>query len=402
MKTGKQIWLDKYIARPIAVCMNYLVRIAGKLFRIDHSLDKEFKTIAVCKFKGMGSILQSTPLLAALRNRFPQAEIIYVSSKANKSLLQEIKLIDTVVILDDGGILPLIKSCMSSLYTLIKKRPDVYIDLEIYSDFSSLFAALSLSKNRFGFYLRSSSFRMGIYTHMMYFNTRVPVSQAYSQFATMLLAKDVDYSLYNFPHLSSSPFTYEKPYFVINPNASDLRLERRWPKSNFIELINKLLVQYPDHHFLLIGSASEVLYTNQISSAIQNSRLQNTAGTLKLNELISLIQHAACMITNDTGPMHIALCTQTPVVCLFGPCAPIQYLFHAKAYPIYKPVYCSPCVHDFEAAPCNGNNICMQLIPVDEVLDKVKMAMMSETKLVATNSTIFSNNTNTILGLVNR
>lgn len=146
MKTGKQLWLDKYVARPMAVCMNYLVRIAGKLFRIDHNLNKEFKTIAICKFKGMGSILQSTPLLAALRNRFPKAEIIYVSSKANKSLLHEIKLIDSIVILDDSGILPLLRSCMIGLFTLIKKRPDVYIDLEIYSDFSSLFAALSLSK----------------------------------------------------------------------------------------------------------------------------------------------------------------------------------------------------------------------------------------------------------------
>ncbi|MBK7764372.1 MAG: glycosyltransferase family 9 protein [Bacteroidetes bacterium] len=402
MRTGNQIWLDKYVARPMAVCMNYLVRIAGKLFRIDHNLDKDFKTIAICKFKGMGSILQSTPLLAALRNRFPNAEIMYVSSQANKSLLHEMKLIDSVVILDDSGLIPLLRSCISGLFTLIKKRPDVYIDLEIYSDFSSLFAALSLSKNRFGFYLRSSSFRMGIYTHMMYFNTRVPVSQAYSQFASMLFAKDVDFGLYNFPHLSAKLNHYPQPYFVINPNASDLRLERRWPKTNFIDLINKLLEQFPDHHFLIIGSASEVDYTNQISSSIQNSRLQNTAGTLQLNELISLIKQATCMITNDTGPMHIALCTQTPVVCLFGPCAPIQYLFHAQAYPMYKPVYCSPCVHDFETAPCKGNNICMQLITIDEVINEVMKAMNKETKFVAANSTIYMNDNKSILGLVNR
>src|SRR5690606_41311836 len=96
-----QILLDKYIAKPVAYLLNFIVRIAGKLLSIDHNLNKDFRTIAICKFKGMGSIIQATPMLQAIRNRFPDAEIIFVSSVANKSLLEKIDLVNTIITLDD-------------------------------------------------------------------------------------------------------------------------------------------------------------------------------------------------------------------------------------------------------------------------------------------------------------
>lgn len=94
MKTRTQILIDRVIAKPLAILLNFVTRIAGQIFRIDHSLDKPFKRLAICKFKGMGSIIQATPLLLALRNRYPDAEIIFVSTKANEKLLKNIKTID--------------------------------------------------------------------------------------------------------------------------------------------------------------------------------------------------------------------------------------------------------------------------------------------------------------------
>src|SRR5690606_37774896 len=64
--------------------------------------------------------------------------------------------------------------------------------------------------------------------------------------------------------------------------------------------------------------------------------------------------------------------TKVNMLCLFGPCSPDQYGVGSNAHIIYKPVYCSPCVHDFEIAPCKGNNICMQLIETNEVFLKVQ------------------------------
>ena len=122
----------------------------------------------------------------------------------------------------------------------------------------------------------------------------------------------------------------------------------------------------------IIGSPREREYTEEIKNKIDNSRVQNIAGSTNIDELIQVISNTKFMISNDTGPMHIAFSTQTPIVCLFGPCSPEQYGSSKHAYIIYKNVYCSPCVHDFAVSPCKGNNVCMKQITVDEVLLKVE------------------------------
>lgn len=372
MNTKTTLFLDRSFAKPFAYIINFAVRLVGKIARIDHSLDKDFKTIAVCKFKGMGSIIQSTPMLYALRKKFPSAELIYVSSKSNEALLRKTDLIDTVVVIDDSSFFKFIKSNIKALFFLIKKHPEVYFDLEIYSDYSTLFTTFTLSKNRIGFYLRSSTFRMGIYTHMMFFNTRVPISEAYLQLSKIINCNLQDVMLYNYGTTGGDPKHLPENYIVINPNASDLRLERRWGKHNFIDLINVLLKEYPQFDILLIGSKTEMEYTGEISSEFTDKRLVDMSGKTSLDELINIIANADLMVTNDTGPMHLAFSSNTPVICLFGPCSPEQYGINKNAYSVYKSLYCSPCVHDFETPPCKGNNSCMKLISCDEVADMVR------------------------------
>lgn len=369
MNVRTQIIVDKYIAKPIAYLLNFLVRLVGKLLRINHKLDREFTRIAVCKFKGMGSIIQATPMLEALRNKYPNAEIIFVSTQGNRKILEKIDYIDTIVTVNDSGFFKFIGSNIKSLLYLMRNRPQVYFDLEIYSDYSTLFTLFTFSTNRVGFYLRSSSFRMGIYTHMMFYNPRVPISNVYLQLAQLLGCNAEETSIYD---LTPSIFVErEKPYIVVNPNASDLRIERRWGKENYIDLIRFILEEHPEFDVLLIGSKSERTYTETIAAKFDNKRLINTAGNTSIDGLIETIAGARLMISNDTGPMHIAFCTNTPVVCLFGPCSPNQYGVSKNAHIIYKNVYCSPCVHDFEVPPCKGDNVCMKLIENAEVKKKV-------------------------------
>jgi len=392
------------VAKPIAYILNFFVRFLGKILFIDHNLNKEFKTIAICKFKGMGSIVQATPLINSLRKKYPNAQLIFVSTIANKKILETIKPIDKIILLNDSGFLRFVLSCTKSLFTLIKIRPQVYIDLEIYSDFSTIFTLFTLSKNRIGFYLRSSSFRMGIYTQMMFFNSKLPIANVYLQIAKLLNCNTNNSELYNFNEINNLPTFISSKYIVVNPNASDLRLERRWDANNFATIINQLLNDYYEYEILLIGSKNEFEYTKKLHQKINNKRVINTAGTTNLEELISIIKNATLMISNDTGPMHLAFATNTPIVCLFGPCSPEQYGKSINSYIIYKQVYCSPCVHDFEVAPCNGNNVCMKLISTDEVYSLVSKLLNNEESIMekATNQVIYSIPNQSTLGIVNR
>ncbi|RFC55894.1 glycosyltransferase family 9 protein [Brumimicrobium aurantiacum] len=406
MKTKHQLAIDNYLIKPIAFLMNFLVRIVGKILSIDHNLNRDFKKIAVCKFKGMGSIIQATPMLEALRKQFPDAEIIFVSTKANATVLKKIDSIDTVVCLNDKGIFKLISTTLSALYQLVKKRPDVYIDLEIYSNFSTLFTLFTFSKNRIGFYLRSSSFNMGIYTHMMFFNNNVPISEVYLQISRLFGTNHTKNKLFplhkNTPKYNAIP---DQKYIIVNPNASDLRLERRWGADKFKALIKQLVVAYPSMQILVVGSKDERPYSTKTVEGINHPNVKNIAGKTSIDELISLIHHATLVITNDTGPMHIAFACETPTVCLFGPCSPDQYGGNAYTTVIYKKVFCSPCVHDFNISPCNGDNVCMKLISVDEVFNSAKNHLddQFEPKLMHQQQTIYySDKGQKTLGLVRR
>jgi len=382
MKTERKLLIDNLLGAPATLLLNFIVRVIGFCLRIDHSLDKPFKTILISKYIGMGSIIQATPLLQTLREKFPQARIIFITNQSNKILLEHIPSVDEVLTVKDKNVFALFGSVSKLLITLWRRKPDVFIDLEIYSNFSSLITTFSLATNRLGFFKSDKKYKMGLFTHMMYFNQNALLSEAYLQFARLLGCKNIitvlDKINLTQPEQIDSEQVFAKQniepgkYIVINPNASDLRLERRWPAENYILLISKILEQFPAYKIILIGSKDETDYVRSISFAFKNEKVIDTSGKLALVNLIYLIKNASLLVTNDTGPMHIGFSQGTKTVALFGPCSPVQFAKSENSELIYKKVYCSPCVHEFLIPPCKGNNQCMKLISVEEVWEAVK------------------------------
>jgi ADP-heptose:LPS heptosyltransferase len=413
LKLGSKIIIDRFIGLPIVYTLNALARALGILLRLDHTLDRPFKTIAVSKFVGLGSIIQSQPLLAALRKQYPDARIIFITSKGNQGLFEFIPIVDDVFIIEDSSFLALIRSSISLLFRIWRNRPDVLIDLEIYSNYSSILGTMSLAKNRMGFYKNDKYYRKGLYTHMMFFNMKSPISQSYLQFARLLncgiidghlsltIPEDNKITLSEIGHRLN--LALDQNYIIINPNASDLRIERRWRADNFVLLLDRLVQQLPDYKFILIGSVSEQVYVNNIYERVKNrTQLINSAGQLSLKELVVLIAHAQQMVTNDTGPMHIAFALKVKTVALFGPCSPEQYGGSELARIIYKNVYCSPCVHEFITPPCRGDNQCMIKILVHEVLEAT-MANCRDEQLPITKFSIdYTSDSNLPLGRLDR
>ena len=175
MNLKTELFIDRTVVKFGVLLLNVIVRVVGKVLRIDHSLHKEPRVMAICKFKGLGSILQSTPLIQTIRANYPDVQIVYVTTESNRKLAQSIPEINTVVTLNDSSFTTLIFGFFPFIYRLIRLRINHYFDLEIYSNFSSLVTTLSMATNRFGYYLRSSQYRLGIYTHMMFYNIDSPI-----------------------------------------------------------------------------------------------------------------------------------------------------------------------------------------------------------------------------------
>ncbi|MES2141076.1 MAG: glycosyltransferase family 9 protein [Bacteroidota bacterium] len=402
MKLKSKILIDQIIGLPLVYTLNVLARVLGLLLRIDHSLNKPIKTIAVCKFVGLGSIIQATPLLQTLRKNYPDSSIVFISNESNRALLNHVTEVDKVFTISDRGILALLKSTSGLLFKLWKQKPDIYIDLEIYSNYSSVIATMSLSKNRIGFFKNDKTYRKGIYTHMLYFNVKSPISQTYLQFARLLGCKDIVAELsINTKNIDPTTVkiidqklnTILQKYIVVNPNASDLRLERRWDLENFATLIHKICAEFPEHKVILIGAENETEYVARLASQLQAKKnVLNSSGKLSIKELLILIGNASLMITNDTGPMHIAFALKVKTVALFGPCSPQQYGGIENTVTIYKNTYCSPCVHEFLIPPCKGDNQCMKKIKVEEVFKSVHSQLNSTENF--TNRQLFIDYTN--------
>ena len=166
----------------------------------------------------------------------------------------------------------------------------------------------------------------------------------------------------------------EKPYIVINPNASDLLLERRWPTESVLEAIHRLVSL--GNQIVLIGAPNEAGFVQSLfdksGAGNPGSRLEYRR-TAELGELLALLQGSACVLTNDTGPMHMAIALERPTVCLFGPANPEHYGQDLPYVDIfYAQVFCSPCLYEADEPPCNGNNVCMQQIKPEAVVEAVQ------------------------------
>jgi len=112
------------------------------------------------------------------------------------------------------------------------------------------------------------------------------------------------------------------PILGLNPGA-EYGPAKRWPLERFAAVAREIQKQRGGI-WLILGGKSDVELANQIESAIGNpqSAIRNLAGKTSLRELMALLKDCRVLLTNDTGPMHIAAALGTPVVVSFGSTSP--------------------------------------------------------------------------------
>ncbi len=113
----------------------------------------------------------------------------------------------------------------------------------------------------------------------------------------------------------SARLQIKSPYVLIAPGAS--WQPKRWPLGHFAELVEKLDSQF-NLHFVLVGSQDDHKLCERLAQDLGLSNLTNLAGQTSLLELVELVREATLVVTNDSAPVHIAVATHTPSVCILG------------------------------------------------------------------------------------
>jgi ADP-heptose:LPS heptosyltransferase len=390
VKTQTKLHLDRRVGVPIAWALNLTARVLGKVLHRNHTVaTANTRTIVFAKYVGMGSIIQATPLIRTVKARFPQARIIFVTNHSCQRLAERLEHIDAIIPVDDRGFFRLGWSSLRTIAALLRSRVDLFFDLEVYSAYGSIMSLLSLSRNRLGFYRRSAEHKIGTYTHLMYFNARHPVRYVYLQLARAVGCEPIEpdrlgpirVTASDRAELTGKLHTLgieQGRYIVVSPNADLMSDRRRWPGNRFALLIHKV-IEHLDLPVLLTGTVTEYAHVAGIIEQIPSGcadRVHNLAGELSLGGFLALLEQARCVITIDTGPMHMCWALGTPSVCLFGPGDPVHYGWAGPNVEIlYERVYCSPCLYETDEPPCRGNNICMQRIEVDAVLGAIQRVL---------------------------
>ena len=384
MQAKSKIKLDRVVGGFLVFFLNLVARVLSLILRRSHDINEtKVNTICVAKFAGLGSILCAGPLLGLIKLHYPGARLVFITSQHNAELLECMPVIDVRLYVSEKNLLSTILSSVSVLIHLWRLRPQFYIDLEVYSYYSSMMATLSCARNRIGFYRLSSGLKKGLFTHLVFFNTAVPVQSLYLQLGRVAgCAKPASPApVLRVPpkdkELAESVLTEwlpeNAPLLVVNPNASDLLLERRWPIESFSAAITGLFDLVPGLRVALVGSRREAGYISRLTGLLEShkDRIREYPG-LNLAVFLGVLQRANCFLTNDSGPMHMAFDFRVPTVALFGPASPVQFACFAdpaRTIVLYEPVLCSPCVHNVDAPPCGGDNQCMKRIDVSRVVE---------------------------------
>jgi heptosyltransferase-1 len=131
-------------------------------------------------------------------------------------------------------------------------------------------------------------------------------------------------------------------WIIVQPGAR--WLNKRWPAEHFASLIEKLADANSAAHFALLGGPEDQLLAETISAS-SRSRCLNLTGKLSLPEMVEWIRLGELMLTNDTGPMHVAAALGRPVIGLFGPTEPRRTGPYGQVDHILRlELPCAPCM----------------------------------------------------------
>jgi heptosyltransferase-1 len=123
---------------------------------------------------------------------------------------------------------------------------------------------------------------------------------------------------------------------------------KRWPLQNFVELIRRMLSMTADLSFAILGGKDDEALGNA-TAGVDSRRCLNLTGKTSLPEMVEWLRLSELVITNDTGPMHVAAALRRPVVALFGPTDPGSTGPYGQKQKVMQisGLPCVPCMKDY-------------------------------------------------------
>jgi len=321
----------------------WLVRLLQRFIPVNHT-----GSILVVSTTALGDTLWATPALESLRASFPNAHLAVLTSPVGEQVLRHNPWTNVVHVLREP-VLP-------RFFSLWKQLRSFETVIVLHASQRLVFPLCALLGARR--LVGSSGWNKGLDS---LFTDIVPDKKQHEIVRRLELVERVGAK-----RVSEKLSYFIQPeervsggYVVLHPGAKDAF--RRWPESHFAALGQMLRKR--GHEVLVTGNKAEELMVQRVSAQIPGATTSDP--TLSLRQFAGLLSGAKLVITNDTGPLHLACALNIPVLAVFACTDPALFGPHRaeQARVIARHPTCDPCLKRTCRRP-----FCQLQISPDEVL----------------------------------
>ena len=309
--------------------------------------------ILIIRLSSLGDVVLTQSIAASLRKQYPQAEIHFITKKAFVPIIEAFDCIDQIHIWEEY------KSFLK-LKKLGKNNFDFVIDL--HNKFNTFLIKKIVNGKKTVTYNKLHFLRKKIVEHKTEKSISSTVDLYYSALEKANIKSEISkpklFPKQELPKSTADQINKKQHNIAIFPGA--LHKTKQYPIKQMSELINDLGMEF---NIFLLGSVDEKELISNLQKLLNRTTI-DLCGELSIPQLISFLDAVDVVISNDSGPMHIAAALQKPQIALFGATHPKLGFapLNEKAIIMKTDLNCQPCsLHGGEECPNNHFN-CMQEI----------------------------------------
>ncbi|MCI5122007.1 MAG: glycosyltransferase family 9 protein, partial [Candidatus Electrothrix sp. AUS4] len=318
----------KLIATVIADVLGNILFFPLRFIREQEEITPD-KVCRICVIRTayIGDVIMTLPILPALRERYPEAEITFLTSTVSAEVLQHNKYLDKVITFNPfwfysgtvGEWLRVIRKLRSLRFDLLIETKAEIRELALLAFWIPARFKVSYDVGGGGYLLTHRVPYLGpchkVDCHLnlaQYLGCPTEATEA-ELFLTVEEQQEID-SILQEQNITG-------PFIAVHP-GSRLVL-KRWFSNRFAQVCEKLFQQYR-LPVVLVGAVKEVSLAESIQGMLQQCPVVSLAGQLNLRQLAVLLEKATLFLCNDSAPMHIAAAMNTPTVAIFGPSKSVE------------------------------------------------------------------------------
>ncbi|MBN3038760.1 MAG: glycosyltransferase family 9 protein [Candidatus Omnitrophica bacterium] len=331
----------------------------------------------IIQLAGIGDLVMASPTLRALRAKYPNAKIAFLSLARTKDMIRHCPYIDRVFTFEEK-LSP--GTIWRNLQAILKIRREHF---DVAANLHNLYSSSGTAKMCFLLFLIKAKKTVGRNTNAKgaFYDVKVDDSMPLSKHQVECIMdvaralhcradnyklevwapKEEDIHVFDFIEKESGA----KGRFTIGINLGGIRPSRRWPVENFAKVADVLSEKY-NAQIVITGSKSEIKLAQDMQRMMRATPIISS-GVFSLTQLVAFIRRCDLFISNDSGPMHIANALEKPLVAIIGPGYPqVRPYNKQNCIVLKKEVACSPC-YKFDCKSLE----CLKSIKVNDVLEAV-------------------------------